>query len=289
MTKLRSGVIAGGIGLLFLAASCGSNTTKQASTTSVGNNTSNAPSGQTAANKNVALVRFINGIPDETLSLAFNGANAFPDVKYQSVSPYKELPANGKDFGLFNGTPGNNAPPLASSSSGIDSGGHYTVVASLNEQGGRKLDVITDNLSQPPNGKADVRLINASAEKLDVTAPQQRKSGDHGNKSNGSVNNKADKWFSGVSPADSKGYKDVDPVNGTLDIEKASQGGSSSGGSLEGGGSTPKKVSPVLQLPVDFAAGKLYTVVVTGGTEKYPLKAFMVEDQLNGAPNNQNQ
>lgn len=294
MKKLKTGVITGGVGLLLFAASCGSNTTKQASTTTMGNKTSSAPSGQAAANQNVALVRFINGIPNETVTLAFNGTAAFSDVKYGAADPYKELPADGKDFGLFKGKPGNNTPPLASSSSGLSSGGHYTVVAALDEGGNRKLDVITDDLAQPSNGKAEVRLINASAQEVQVTAPEQRKSDNQGEKGNGhansSLNNKADKWFSSVSPAGSKGYKEIDPINGTLDIEKAAGGSSSSGGSEGGGSSTPKKVSPVLQLPVDFMAGKLYTIVVTGGTEKHPLKAMTIEDQLTGSTsNNQNQ
>lgn len=287
--KLKIGAIAGGLSVLLWTASCGGNTTKQASSTTVGNSTSSAPSGQAASNKNVALVRFINGVPDEKLTLAFNGTPVFSDVKYQDVAPYKELPADGKNFGLFPAGSNNNAPPLASSDSGISSGNHYTVVAALDEQGGRKLDVITDNLAQPPNGKADVRVINASAQKVDITAPEARKSdnGKH-HQGKGAFNNKADKWFSGVSAADSKGYKDVDPVNGTIDVEKDT---SSSGGSSEmGGGNTPKKVNPVLQLPVNFEAGKLYTIVVTGGTQKFPLKATTMEDQLSGsAPANQNQ
>lgn len=291
MNKIKAGVVAGGIGILLFAASCGSNTTKQATTTTVGNSTSGAPSGQTEANKKMALVRFINGVPDETLTLAFNGSPAFSDVKFGAVAPYKELPADGKDFGLFTGAPSGNAPPLASSSSGISGGDHYTVVAGLDKEGNRKLDVITDNLNQPPNGKADVRVINASAEEIDVTAPEARKSGNNGKKhhanSNNGFNNKADKWFSGVDASDSKGYKDVDPVNGTLDIEKASS--SSSGGSMEGGSNTSKRVSPVLQLPVNFEAGKLYTIVVTGGTKKFPLKAMTIEDQLNGTSGNQSQ
>lgn len=283
MNTFRTGLATCGACVLLLAAACGGNpTTKEASTSTGPGGTATAPSGQAAKNQKDALVRFVNGVPGEDLSLSFGGANVFTNVASGDATPYKDVPADQKGFGLFTGTAGGNAPPVASDGSGVDAGQHYTVAAGLDENGKVKLDVINDNLSEPSNGKAKVRVINASADEVDVLAPTKMK-GAHA----GSAGNKADKWFSGVSQASAKDYKEVDPLNGTIDIERASSGGAM-GGSSATGSEGPKHVSPIVQIPADFTAGKQYTILAMGGTAKHPLKASVIEDQLTGAtPQNQ--
>lgn len=262
---------------LVLAIGCGSSQkTKEASTETTGGNTSTAPSGQAAANQKEALVRFINGLPGESASLSLGGQTAFSNIGYSDATPYQPFAADRKGFALFTGTGAGNAPPIASESKGLDAGGHYTVVAALDDQGKPKLDVVDDNLTPPQNGKANVRVINASADEVNVFAPESRQ---HSGKNSGT---KAEKLFSGVNQASAAGYKDVDPFQGTINIQRDVSGGGMAGGTSSG--AEPKHVARVVQLPVDFQAGKDYTIVTTGGTATSPLKARVIEDQLNGVP-----
>jgi hypothetical protein len=229
-------------------------------TTNNGNTT--APSGQApAANQKIALVRFVNATPGESASLSFGGQTAFSNVQYGTVTAYQELPANRNDFALFTGA-GQNAPPVASESKGLSAGDRYTVVAALDKNAQPKLEIINDNLAAPSNGDAKVRVINASAEQIDVIAPKR------GNKNQV----QADKWFSRVSQASSEDFKNIEPLHGTLNI--VSDGTPS-------GREQSKHIAPRIQLPANFQAGNDYTIFVMGGTARYPLKATVMEDQLN--------
>lgn len=243
---------------LITTVSCGG--TKTASANSTGGNTSTAPSGQPAADQKIALVRFANATPGESASLSFGGQTAFSNIQYGTVTAYQELPANRNDFALFTGA-AQNAPPVASESKGLSGGDRYTVVAALDENAKPKLEIINDNLTAPSNGDAKVRVINASADRIDVIAPKQ------GNKNEV----QAEKWFSGVSQASSEDFKNVGPLQGTIHVQRSSSGG----------GAQPKHVARQLQLPANFQAGTDYTILVMGGTAQYPLKAMVMRDQPN--------
>ena len=271
MNRWRAGATAFGACILLIAAGCASKT-DQATTTKAGGETSTAPSGKAAANEKVALVRFVNAIPGVPTSLSFGDQQAFTDVAYRTVTPYKELPGERHDFKLLVSGQKDTTQPAATNSEGLTNGARYTVVASLDKNGRDKLDVITDNLSEPANGKAKVRVINGSEDEVDVVAPAPRTGRNEGSAdrmTNNRTNaNNEDKWFSGVNQASSTSYKDVDPLKGTLDVRRA--------------GSDPARRGAVngAEVPVDFVAGKLYTIVVTGGTPKYPLEVVKIEDEL---------
>jgi hypothetical protein len=252
---------------LLAAASCGGSQTKTASTETTGGNTSTAPSGQAAANQKAALVRFVNAQPGQNATLSFGGQTAFSNIAYGTVTGYQELPANNNNFELFTAA-GQNAPPAATESKGLSAGDHYTVVAALDDNAKPKLEIIDDNLGIPSNGKAKVRVINASADRIDVIAPER------GNK--GRV--KANKLFSGVSEASSANFKNIDPLQGTLEVERSLSRGQVN----PSGGSQPKHVARQVPVPANFRSGNDYTIIVMGGTAQYPLKAAVVEDQLNG-------
>ncbi len=108
---------------------------------------------QAAGQQNKVLVRFINGLPGGSASVSLGGQPAFSNVDYLTATPYQEFPVDRKGFALFTGTAAGNAPPVASKDKNLDAGGHYTVLAALNESGKEKLEVTGDDLTEPKNEK----------------------------------------------------------------------------------------------------------------------------------------
>jgi hypothetical protein len=254
---------------LAFTIACGDKT-QQATSTNTEGATSQAPSGQQAANQKTALVRFVDAVPGPSVDLWFGDQKAFADVGYKTVTRYKELPGERHDFKLAASGETNPNTSKITNSEGLNNGDHYTIVASVDKDGKEKLDVITDRLTEPASGKAKVRVINASAEEVDVYSPiaMSGTSGSADRTRNSAAArtaaNEESKWFSGVDQASSTTYKDVDPMNGSLQIRPA------------GRRHAPAGVS------VDLSAGKLYTLVVTGGAHGKPLDVVRVEDELTG-------
>src|SRR5262249_18733712 len=122
--------------------------------------------------------------------------------------------------------------------------------------------------------KAKVRVINASAEEVDVYSPTAMNgtSGSADRTKNPPANptaaNEESKWFSGVDQASSTSYKDVDPTNASLQVRPAS--------------ANSRRRAGGVNVPVDLNAGKLYTLVVTGGAHGQALSVVRVEDELTG-------
>jgi hypothetical protein len=249
---------------------CG-NKTQQATSTNTEGASSQAPSGQQAANQKMALVRFVDGIPGHSVDLWFGDQKAFSDVSYKKVTQYKELPGERHDFKLAKAGETNPNTSKITNSEGLNNGDHYTIVASLDKHGKEKLDVITDRLTEPNSGKAKVRVINASADEVDVYSPTEMNgtSGSADRAKNPPARNTAaneeSKWFSGVDQASSTDYKDVDPTNASLQVRPSS-----------------RHRAAGVNVPVDLNAGKLYTLVVTGGAHGQALGVVRVEDELTG-------
>jgi len=146
------------------------------------------------------------------------------------------------------------------------------VVAALGKDGKATLNVVNDNLSEPASGKAKIRVINASPIEVDVAAPAamaDRTTGSADRARTPSAAAKVDNWFGGVNEDSSTRYKDVDPMNGTLRILPS--------GHVKG----KREVAPEAALvPVDLAAGKIYTLIVTSDSKKGGVDVIKVEDQL---------
>jgi len=223
----------------------------------------------------MALVRFVNATPGQPMDLWFGDTKAFSDTAYKTVTPYRALAGERHDFQLRFAGRANTGDPNAKNSEGLTDGAYYTVVALLDNDGKPKLNVINDNLSEPASGRAKVRVINAAREEVDVFSPVTRK-GDQtadraANPARAARNDRTageDKWFGGVNADHATDYKDVDPVNATLMVRPAA--------SKDRGGSG-------VSVPVDFAAGKMYTLVVTGGDTGHALDVVKVVDELSGA------
>jgi hypothetical protein len=194
------------IGLSFVAlAGCGREAKQTAPVqTEAGGTLAAAPAAQAAAQRDTALVRVLHAIPGGTVADVFAGdAVAFNQLGYRSLTPYRELPAERTTFRLRPAGQ-DRAEPLAEEAEGLGAGKHYTVVIFPGEKDQpATMRVISDDLVPPPEGKARVRLVNASPDvgKIDVF-----------------VGGRTSALVKGVSADSASDYADTEPVQGTLEV-----------------------------------------------------------------------
>lgn len=240
-------------GLMLMMAACGDANRNQPVTTTTNKGTSTAPPAAQVEDRDNALVRVIHAIPGgATVDVFAENNKAFSNLSYKTTTPYQELSGERMTFRLRPAGM-DTAQPLAENSEGLDDGDHYTVVALPGEgANAAALRILEDDLKAPSSGKARVRVIHASpdAGEIDVY-----------------VQGRDDKLFDGINFQSEAGYSDIDPVSGTLIVRP------------EGRSET------LLTIPnVNLAAGKIYTVVVTGRARGGKLEVITVEDQVGGAP-----
>jgi len=236
------------LGLGFLAGCGSTKPTSQDTETNAGGQTSVAPAGKAAAKQNKALVRFLNADPEGShYDLWFEDSKTYTHVKYRRLTPYDELPATRGEFRL-RPSKWDDTEPVATQTERLDSGKRYTVVALRDGEGDMALDVITDDLAPPSEGKARLRLINAAPNFGEADVIRQ---GD----------NKL--LFKSVNIGTATHYEDVDASTTTLEVRKKGQH------------------QPALLISnVKLEAGKMYTIVMAGGTANTPLQAIPIEDEL---------
>src|SRR3954466_181056 len=111
---------------LVISVGCSSKTDR-ASTTNAGGDTSSAPSGKTAADAKMALVRFVNGVPGQAADLWFGDTKAFSNVAFKTVTPYQQLPNERHDFKVANSGAAVPTDVAPSNNEGLSAGAHYTV------------------------------------------------------------------------------------------------------------------------------------------------------------------
>ena len=236
------------LGLAFLAGCGHVKPTSQDTETNAGGQTSLAPAGKAVAKQNKALVRFLNADPRVTrYDLWFEDSKTYTHVKYQRLTPYDELPATRGEFRL-RASGWDDTEPVATRTGRLDSGKRYTVVALRDAEGNMALDVIADNLAPPSKGKAKVRLINAASNfgAADVIRLNDNKL-----------------LFKSVNVATATDYEDVDSATTTLEVREKGQH------------------RPALLISkLNLEAGKMYTIVMAGGTANTPLQAIPIEDEL---------
>ncbi len=258
-----------------LLAGCQSKQQEPVRSTSSSGGTSMAPSGERANESNMALVRFINADPSmQTVSAYMDSNQAFSDVSFQTVTPYREVPDGNHTFHLGENASmqagrnqgGNNENGISESKS-LSSGDYYTVVLRPNEDVNNrgnnnnqsstsnannnppaKFDIIKDDFGSPSTDKARIRVIDAAARPGKVDVVQRPKN---------------DKLFSGIDINSSPSYKDIDPGNVTLEVRPDG------------------KNTNLFALPSKTVeAGHYYTVVLTNkGSNGRNLEAVIVEDQ----------
>jgi len=232
----------GALALVVLCTvGCSEQATGPTTTTTSEGQKSQAPSGTTAAQKNTALVRFINANPTaKGLDIWSGDARAFSNVAYKMTTPYREMPAHAGRFQLrdFGAT-----QDLAVGRREIFPGRHYTLVALSAAKHASTLVALSDNLAELEPGKARVRLINATVgvDDLDLFVSGTKTRIQHG-----------------VDASSASSFTDVDP--GTLEIR------------------LPGKAAPPELANLKVEADRLYTFIVTGtaGT----LDVIRVEDKI---------
>lgn len=172
--------------------------------TEAGGTLAAAPAAQAAAQRDTALVRVLYAIPGGTVADVYAGDNvAYNQLGYRSLTPYRELPAERTTFRL-RPSGKDRSEPLAEESEGLGAGKHYTVVILPGEKDHpAAMKVISDDLVPPSEGKAKVRVVNASPDvgKVDVF-----------------VGGRTSALAKGVAADAASDYADIDPVQGTLEV-----------------------------------------------------------------------
>jgi Domain of unknown function (DUF4397) len=128
-------------------------------------------------------------------------------------------------------------------------GRHYTVVAFPgNENDMAAVKVINDDIQQPSEGKARLRVINAAPDtpQIDIVTTKDK-----------------DTLFDDVDFREASSYKEVEPTTGIIELRS------------EDG----KRV--LAQPKVTLEPGRSYTVVVAGKATGSPrLRAIVIEDRV---------
>jgi hypothetical protein len=180
---------------------------------------------------NIAFVRFINahlaGVP---IALYFGGTKVFSEVSYKSVTAFKEVPAEHRDFILRDErNPSQNLPAISAT---LDAGKHYSVVAFDSDHSTPILRVITEEEEKPKSSKSRVRVIHAVPGAQLVTLYARGRTDKLASES----------IFGDVSP-----WNEVDPVDTGIEIRTRGD-------------------EDVLRIPnISMEAGRLYTLLVIGG------------------------
>lgn len=193
----------------------------------------------------MAMVRVVNAAPDaKALDVFADDQPIFTGVDYKSVTPYKEMQDERFTFRVR--TAGQTTgEPLAENSEGLSGGEHYTFVAIPEEQQGQvTLLALSDKMEPSEEGKAKVRVVNASPDAGEV---------------NVHVQGREEALFSGVNFQSETFFTEIDPSSVNLEIRQ------------EG------RRNPLLTVKdVNFEAGKLYTFVVAGSGKQ--IEAIRIED-----------
>ena len=228
---------------------CNRGTDNQSVASQTPSGSSAAPPAAVADARNQALVRVVHAAPEpKAIDVLADNAQVASDVSYGAVTPYKELPASADNFAI-RASGQDAAAPLAENSESIMSGNHYTLIAFPGKGDERvSLEVVSDNLTQPSEGKARVRIIQAAAdvEAVDVKA-----------------RNAKDALFDDVDFKETTSYSEVSPTEAALEVRSAD--------------GERVLATPSLQLE----PGKSYTIVVAGKMKGAPkLDAIVIEDQV---------
>jgi hypothetical protein len=153
----------------------------------------------------------------------------FPAVAYGALSDYLRLPTGGYAVAMRKaGAPRSEAPVLTTQVT-VASGGAYTV-AGVGRYADLGLRVLDDDLSLPPDGRAKVRVVQASVRSpvLGVAVTDGPTLG------------------TGIAFATTTGYNQVEPGRWTLRVQ-------------------PSGGARATTLPVTLAAGSVYSLLILDG------------------------
>lgn len=261
--RIRTGSTVVAFATLLLAIACASesNSNQPLTTTTNGVTSTAAPAKDVELRKR-ALVRFVHAVPTlASIDMFANDTKMVGDVHYKTVTPYSEVPTDNQTLRLrLAGQEG--AEAIAEDKQSFSAGKHYTVIAvphnataifSKDTGQNAEIRLIDDDLAAPADGKARVRIVDASPdlEKLDVYATGRN-----------------DALSQGVEFGRDSKYADVEPVSGALEVRRAGE-----------------NIATLTVPDVRLAAGRLYTIIVIGRTKgSAKLESIIVEDQFGATP-----
>jgi hypothetical protein len=239
------------LGLAASITGCGQSRETGEVTSKAGGQTTVAPPGSAVEKRDHALIRAVNAVPGRPAVTIYAGDSAaFRSVAFKKATGYKEIPDDLFNFEIKAGDKRDGAS-LASNREKLANGGHYTVIALPSEDpNDLNLRILDDGLKPVTNGKARVRFINGMAGDTDVDL---------------FVRGQKDPLFDGVNFKAEGGWKDVDPVAGTLVVKPDNK--SNTLATLQG---------------ADLKAGTSYTFVLVGRPGKYEI--VQIQDEVAVAP-----
>ncbi len=218
-------------------------------TTSTPAGTSSVPSSAAARERNDALVRVVQVVPsDSSFDLFVGDLLLFDGLAFKTVTPYRAVDGKRYAFALRPaGMP--QAKPLSSNTENLQNGELYTAIALPGDGYGPRLRVVSDHLDSPSADKARLRIVHAAGDAgaIDVRAA-----------------NRAAAFFDNLAYQTVSDYRDVEPINGQLEIVGAGQ------------------AAPVIAATMGhLEAGRFYTLVVAGNASA-PAKVelFLIADSL---------
>ena len=196
------------------------------------------------------LVRVINATPG-TVDVWADSEKAFSSVSAKHTTDYREFHDNNSiTFRLRRVGQPSSTDPIATNHEIVNDGSYHTIVVVPGDSGkSMDLRIVADEQKPVEAGKARVRVIHAArdAGEIDVVAPGQK-----------------DPVFGGVNFEHEAGYKDVDPVTGSLQVRRQDGKGAAA--------TIPNS---------KLVAGKTYTIVVTNaGHSAGALQGITVTDEI---------
>lgn len=233
--------------LTGLLACKGERQDEQPVQTKTAEGTLSSPSPESADRKDASMVRMINALPSmENMHVTADDSALFDDVDYKGVTGYIALKSNITRFRLKSNA---RDTTITSNNELMMDGSRYTVVALPEKDGSMRLRVLHDEIV-PDVGKVRFRVVNGirGAGEIDVL-----------------MQNMNDPIFDNVNFASEAGYKEMDPMDGTLVVR------------------SDDNKRELLRKPMKFVAGHSYTIVLAG-VSGGRVDAIMVDDQAVGAP-----
>ena len=232
-----------------LVAACDSTETRTSKvTTSSPAGTSTVPSSAAAEARDNALVRVVHAVPAGTQFDLFAGdLLLFDGLGFKTVTPYRAVDGKRYSFALRPAGMAQ-AKPLSSNTEELNDGDFYTAIAMPGEGQAPQLRVVADHLDSPSRDKARLRVVHAGTDAGTIAVR---------------ANDATTTLFDDVNYQSVTDYRDVDPMNGQLQIAGTGQPGT------------------IAYTTAHLEAGRFYTLVIVGNSSAPgQVESFLIEDAL---------
>jgi hypothetical protein len=246
------------LGAALLAAACGGERRDAAVSTTTDRGTTASPSREASDAMGTTQVRLVSALPAATrVDLASDDRVVFSAVPYRTVTPFQDVEGNIERFTLrAAGAAPTGEAVLADNREAMADGSRYTIVALPADGGtGAQLRVLKDELGVDP-GKAKIRVIHAAPKVGEVDV---------------AMSGRPELLFDDVDFGNEAGFKEVEPMSGSLQIRPDDDApGARAGATADAGRLT-------------LEAGRAYTVVIAGSGPTRPDFITFVDEPITGA------